>query len=137
MDPVQALMQLGGLVAMIGLTYGPVVVLVALLNRRDRRQSRLLGTVLKELPPREFRGRVAVHVRCALLSRRSVLTLDMRACSPDEIWQAVGRLSRSLPPSVRLVVDGTPDPQCPATFTVEAASPLPLGSPSRPSVATG
>lgn len=134
---MHALMQLGGLVAMIGLTYAPVVVLLALLNLRDRRQSRVLGTVLKELPRREFGGRVAVHARCALLSRRSVLTLDMRACAREEIWPALARLSRSLPASVRLVVDGTLDPQLPGTFTVEATSPLPLRQPSRPSVAAG
>lgn len=137
MDLVQALMQLGGLVAVIGLTCGPVLVLLALLNRRDRRQARLVGTVLKELPRREFGGRVAVHVRCALVSPRSVVTVDMRACSREEIWEAIGRMSRSLPPRVQLVVDGTVDPQVPATFTVEATSRLRLRSPSRPSVAIG
>ncbi|HEV8662517.1 MAG TPA: hypothetical protein VGT06_05145, partial [Candidatus Methylomirabilis sp.] len=74
--------------------------------------------------------------RCALFSPRSVVAVDMRACSRDEIWEAVGRLSRRLPPRVRLVVDGTLDPQCPATFTVETTSPLPLRHRSRPSVAT-
>jgi len=61
----------------------------------------------------------------------------MRGCSRDEIWDAIGRMSRSIPPRVRLVVDGTMDPQVPATFTVEATSALPLCHPSRPSAATG
>lgn len=133
---MEALMPLGGLVAMIGLTYGPVVGLMALLNLRDRRQSRLHGSVLTQFGSLALRGRVAIQTRCALLSPRSVVAVDMRACSRDEIWEAVGRLSRSLPPRVRLVVDGTLDPQLPATFTVEATQPLPLRHPSRPSVAT-
>ncbi len=61
----------------------------------------------------------------------------MRACSRDEIWETVGRLSRTLPPSVRLVVDGRVDPEFPATVTVEATGSPPLCHPSRPSVAPG
>ncbi len=131
------LMQLGGLLVVIALTYGPLVALMVLLNLRDRRKSRLHRTVLKQFASRDLRGRVAIQVRCALLSPRSVVAIDMRACSRDEIWEAVGHLSRSLPPCIRLVVDGMVDPQSPATFTVEATSTLPLCHPSRPSVATG
>ena len=111
---MEGLTQLGGLVLTVGMTYGPVVALLGLLNLRDRRQSRLLGSVVQELPRGQFGGRLAVQVRSALLSPRSVVTLDMRACLCDEIWQAVARLSRSLPAGVRLVVDGTVDPHCPA-----------------------
>lgn len=134
---MQALMQLGGLVLMVAMTYAPVVVLLGLLNLRDRRQSRLLGNVMKELPAREFGGRLAVQVRSALLSRRGVVTLDMRACSRDEIWEAVARLCRSLPPAVRLLVDGTVDPQCPAPVTLAIRSRRPLACPSQPSAVTG
>lgn len=134
---MEALRQVGGLLLGIALTYGPVVGLMALLNLRDRRQSRLYTWAPKELASGHLRGRVAIQVRCALFSPRSVVAVDMRACSRDEIWEAVGRLSRRLPPRVRLVVDGTLDPQCPATFTVETTSPLPLRHPSRPSVAIG
>jgi hypothetical protein len=134
---MQALMQLGGLVLLVGMTYAPVVGLLGLLNLRDRRQSTLLGTVLGQLPWRELRGRLAIHARCALLSRRGLVRLDMRACSRDEIWEAVGRVSRSLPPSVRLVIDGTVDPQFPAAVTVEATGSPPRCHPPRPSVAPG
>ena len=111
---MEGLMQLGGFLLIVGITYGPVVGLLELLNLRDRRRSRLLGSVMKALAARHLSGRIAVHVHCALLSRRSAVMLDMRACSRDEIWDAIGRMSRNLPSRVRLVVDGTMDPQVPA-----------------------
>ena len=134
---MEGLMQVGGLLLAIALTYGPVVGLMALLNLRDRRQLRVLGTVLKQFASRDLLSRVAIRIRCALLSPRSVVAIDMRACSRDEIWETVGRLSRTLPPSVRLVVDGRVDPEFPATVTVEATGSPPLCHPSRPSVAPG
>ncbi|MCI0370456.1 MAG: hypothetical protein L0214_03530 [candidate division NC10 bacterium] len=133
---MEALMQVGGFVLMVRMTYGPVVALLGLLNLRDHRQSRLLGSVMQWFPPREFGGRLAVQVRCALLSPRSVVTLDMRACSREEIWQAVARLSRSLPPGVRVLVDGTIDPQCPAPVTLAIPGRRPLARPSHPSAVT-
>jgi len=134
---MEGLLQLGGLLLMVGMTVAPVVVLLGLLNRRDHRESRLLGRVMKALPPRQFGGRLAVHVRCALLSPRSVITLDMQACSRDEIWQAIARLSRSLPPGVRLLVDGTVDPQCPAAVRLAIRSRRPFAGPSHPSAVPG
>jgi hypothetical protein len=133
---MEALIQVGGLVLMVGMTYGPVVALLGLLNLRDHRQSRLLGSVMQWFPPREFGGRLAVHVRCALLSRRSVVTLDMRACSREEIWQAVARLSRNRPPAVRALVDGTIDPRFPAPITLAIPGRRPLACPSQPSAVT-
>lgn len=109
--PVRELMQLGGVLGVIAMTYGPVVLLLGLLNLRDRRESRLLGAVLNQFAARDFRGRLAVQVRCALLSPRGVVTVALRACSRDEVWEAVARVSRSLPPQVRLVVDGIADPR--------------------------
>jgi len=133
---MEGLMHFGGLVLVIGMTYGPVLALLGLLNLRDRRQSRLLGGVMQRLPRREFGGRLAIDVRCPLLSRRSVVTLDMRACSRDEIWQAVTRLSRSFPPGVRLLVDGTVDPQCPEPIRLAIPGRRPLACPSQPSAVT-
>lgn len=127
---MDALMQVGGLVLMIGMTYGPVVALLGLLNLRDHRQARLLGSVMQWFPPREFGGRVAIDVRCAVLSPRSVVTLDMRACSHEEIWHVVARLSRSLSPTVRVLVDGTIDPRFPAPVRLAIPGRRPLAFPS-------
>jgi hypothetical protein len=45
----------------VALTFGALVILLTLLNRRDRRASRLRHTVLDHLALPELRGRVGVH----------------------------------------------------------------------------
>jgi hypothetical protein len=126
----------GVVVLVTALTLGPVVALIALLNLRDRREGALLGAAIEPFASRDVRGRVAVRVRCAVFSRRSVVTIDMRACSREEIWNAIARLSESLPPRVRLVVGGTVDRRLPATFTVETSSRPQLSHASRASAPT-
>lgn len=131
------MMQLGGLLIGISFTLGPVVLLMGLFNLRDRRESALRTVVLQQVNSRDLRGLIAVRIRSALFSRRSLVTLDMRACSRDQIWDVITRLSQRLPPRVRLVVDGRVDQDLPATFMVETAGGQPLCRPARPSVATG
>src|SRR5215475_5451177 len=50
--------------------FGAMVILLTLLNRRDRRASWLRYTVLDELALPELRGHVGVQIHCAVLSRR-------------------------------------------------------------------
>lgn len=119
-----------------GLAGGPLVGLLVLLNRRDRRESALLGAVLAEFASPEFRGRIATQIRCALLARRSVVRVQMLDGSRDEIWDALMRLARRVPPSVRLVVEGNMDADSPAPFTVETTGRRPLRRLQRPWVAT-
>jgi hypothetical protein len=116
------MVQLGELALWLGLAVSPVLVPALLLNLRDRRESAVLGTVGAQLSSRELRGRIAVRVRCALLGKGGVVALDMRDCSQEEIWGAMVRLSRSLPPTVQLVVDGVVDRDAPVTFAVQAAA---------------
>ena len=134
---MRGLIQLGGLLVMIAMTYGPVIGLLGLLNRRDRRESAMLGSVLKQFAFPSFRGRIAAEVRCALFSRRSVVKVNALACSRDEIWDAIARLSRSVPSRVRLVIHATGDPELPAAFTVEIPGGQPGCRPPRASVAAG
>jgi hypothetical protein len=131
------LMQLGGLLVMIAMTYGPVVGLLGLLNRRDRRESAMLGRVLKQFASPNFRGRIAAEVRCAVFSRRSVVKVNALACSREEIWDAIARLSRSLPPRVRLVIHATGDPDFPGALTVETRGRQPSCRSPRATAATG
>lgn len=131
------MMQLGGLLIGFSFTLGPVVLLMGLFNLRDRRESALRTVALQQVNSRDLRGLIAVRIRSALFSRRSLVSLDMRACSRDQIWDVITRLSQRLPPRVRLVVDGRVDQDLPATFVVETAGRHPLCRPSRPSVATG
>jgi hypothetical protein len=85
---------------------GSMAILLTLLNRRDRRVSRLRHTVLDQLALPELRGRVGVHVRCAVCSRRSTVIVDLLAATPHEVWDVFARVASRLPPRIRLVVHG-------------------------------
>lgn len=124
------LMVLGAWIILAVLTFGPSLGYSWLLDLRDRRQSRLRATVLEQLGPSPARDRVEVRVHGALLSRRSIVTLDMRACSHEEIWDTIARLSQSLPPHARLVVDGMTNRQLPVTLTVRTREALSRPQPS-------
>lgn len=131
-------MEISGLVITVALILSPVAWAV-LLNLRDRRQSALYGTIMKQFVSEDFCGRVAIQIRCALLSRKGVATIDVLYCSQDEIWDVITRLSRipTLSPNVSLEMKGAVDRQCLATFIVATTRRQPLRRTSRPSLATG
>lgn len=131
------LMKLGVIILFFGLTLSPLVGLLLLLNRRDRRQARVLGTVLEQLSSPDLRGRVAARVRSGLLSPKSVVTVDVAGCSREEIWDIMTRLSQRLSPQIRLEVSGPQDRCFLATFTVETLGWRPPLRPPQPSLATG
>ncbi len=119
------------------MTFGPVVVLLSLLNLRDARAARLREAVLAELPLGELRGLIAIQIRCAVLSRRSLVRIDMVACTREQIWDAITRVPDILPPSVRLAVSGTVDRQFTSTFTLETKGRCKLYPLCQPSLVTG
>jgi hypothetical protein len=119
------------------MTFGPVVVLLSLLNLRDARAARLREAVLAELPLIELRGLIAIHIRCAVWSRRSLVRVDMVACTREQIWDAITRLPEILPPYVRLAVSGMVDRQFTSTFTLETTGRCRLYPLCEPSPVTG
>jgi hypothetical protein len=119
------------------LTFGPVSALLALLNRRDRRAAQLREAVLSQLPPRELRGLVGIQVHAGLFTRRGVVRLDMLACTRDQIWDVVPRLARTLPPHVRLQVNGAVDRRLTTTFTMQARGRQAFYGTGEPSVVAG
>jgi hypothetical protein len=134
---VHMLMEVTRIVLGSAITFGPVVVLLSLLNRRDRRTSQWRDVVLSQLPWHELRGLVGIQVHAGVLTRRSVVRLDMLACTCGQIWDAVLRLSRVLPPHVRLAVNGTVDRRLTTTFTLETRGRRALDHRSEPSVVAG
>ena len=118
-ETVNGLLQLGGLILVALVTMGPVFGLLLLLNRRDRHCDALLEKVWERIP-KELSSLIAVQVSCALFSSRSVVTVDMQACSRDEIWEAIARWSPHLPPRARLLVKGTVDRGPSGGVTLEA-----------------
>ncbi len=97
----------------------PVVALVVLLNRRDRRDAALFADACGAFSSQALRSDVAIQVCGRLFSRRAVVTVDMRIGSREEIWDAMTRLRRRLPPRVQLRVDGTMEPALRTRLTVE------------------
>ncbi len=118
------------------LTVGPILGLVLLLNRRDRRREQLLG-MLWHLTAWDLRSRIAIQARVAILSSRSVVSVYMLDGSREEIWEAVGRWCPQLPPHTRLLVEGAVGRGLPAVLRVEMACPPPASRMPRPSLLWG
>jgi hypothetical protein len=114
-EPVR---DVGVLVAAFTLAVGPVALLVGLLNRRDRREARVLGAVCRALSAQAMRSDVAVGVRCRLLRDGGLVVVDVGAV-PGELWDAVARLRAVLPPAVRLRVVAPGDRSHRTRLTVE------------------
>jgi hypothetical protein len=106
----------------VAITFGAVVILLTLLNRRDRRASRLRHTVLDHLALPELRGCVGVHIQCAVFSRRRAVIVDLLAGMPHEVWNVFIRLASRLPPRVRLVVYSAPDSRFTRPFGLETTT---------------
>lgn len=115
---MEAFMVVGRVAVVLALTLGWPIIWLMLLNLRDRRQDRVLQTVLGEVNSRELMGQVAVRVRSGLVSRRSVVMVHILAYSPNEIWEIMTRLSRRLSPEVRLELTGTVGREPVTPFTV-------------------
>lgn len=121
------LRDLGMLLVALGAGAGPVGALVALLNLRDRREAALFRVACGAFSSEAVRSDVAIRVRCGLLGRGGVVAVDLRACSPAELWTAMTRLRRVLPPSARLRIEGTMGRSLRTRLTVERLDAPPAG----------
>jgi hypothetical protein len=106
----------------VAIILGAVMILLTLLNWRDRRVAGLRHTVLDQLAMPALRGRVGVHIQCAVLSRRRAVILDLLAGTPHEVWNVFTRLATRLPPRVRLVVHSAPDSGLTRPFALETTT---------------
>jgi hypothetical protein len=103
------LIRLGQLVLGFMAITGPLIVLLLFLEARDRRESSLCGIILKQLNSPNLRGLFSFRIRHGLLSGRGAVIVDLWGCSSEQVWGTTMQLSMSLPPKVRLVVNGTMD----------------------------
>jgi len=105
--------EIGGFALSLALGVGPVAVLVvlfALLNRRDRCQARLLSLVARQFPGKALRSDIVIEARCPMLAGGGVVRVDIRH-DGGEVRHVIERLRQNLPPLVRLlVVDGLSKP---------------------------
>src|SRR5262245_48141007 len=105
--------EIGSLALSLALGSGPVavlIVLIALLNRRDRRRDRLLSIVARQLTGEEVRGDVTFEARCPLLAGGGVVRVDVGRLDGRVARPVIDRLHLTLPPMVRLAIESAPHP---------------------------
>src|SRR5262249_59886466 len=101
--------------------------LSGLRRRRDRRQEGFVSLVARQLTGEEVRGDVTVEARCPLLSGGGVVRVDVGRLDGRVARRVIERLRETLPPVVRLAIEGAPDPahvvELPGTRRVLRARP--------------
>jgi hypothetical protein len=102
----------------LGATLGPILGLLLLLNRRDRRRAELRRRA-EDLIARDLRDFVGIEVRCPVIFGRDVVAVDMQSCSWEEVQHAVDRWAGALSPRVRLLIEGKVNQGVPALVAVE------------------
>jgi hypothetical protein len=120
------LVRVTELLLFLGATLGPILGLLLLLNRRDRRQAALRRQV-ERLSAWDLRDFVGIEVRCPILLGRDIVAVDMRSCSWEEVRHAVDRWTCTLSPGVRLLVEAKVNQGIPALVAVESALRQPPG----------
>lgn len=104
----QLLIHIGHVLVGFMIVLGPVIVLLLILEVRERREAVLRRIILEQLRSPDLRGLFTFRIRHGLvLGSRAVVNLW--DCSKEQIWDTTARLSMSLPPEVRLVVNFTMD----------------------------
>jgi hypothetical protein len=127
---LELLFRFGQLILGFASMLGPVILLMLLLKYRDQRKSTLCNVVLHELNSPDLRGLYALDIRCGLLPWRDTVLMDMSNSSNKEIWDTTMRLSLSLPPKVRLVVNGTMDQKSRLGFAIKVKREAPSTHPT-------
>jgi hypothetical protein len=85
------------------------MMLIVLLNLRDRRRAKLLDVVSGQFESAALRSDVAISIEAALLSECALVVVDMPDYSQAEAREAFGRLSKVLSPQVGLLLRGGPE----------------------------
>lgn len=130
---MDGLTRLAHLIVLLAVVVGPLVAWLLLLNRRDRREGRVHTALSRVLHAPDLDERLAVQVRCGVLSPRCVARVYFSALSVGEFWAFGTRLARIVPRHVRLVLDGTIDARAPASVRAEVVNVATLpGAPRAP-----
>jgi hypothetical protein len=115
----QSLIHIGQTLAGFMIATGPVIILLLILNARDRRESTLRFIVLKQLSSPNLKGLFSFRIRRGSLLGRNTVTLNLEESSREQIWDTTMHLSMNLPPEARLVVNGTMDQKHKMGFALE------------------
>lgn len=88
--------------------FGPIALILWVLNARDQRESKLFAIVLGELNRPHLRGLFTVKVKSWPL-RADTVVVDFWNCSREQMWNVIESLSTKLPTHVQLEVNGITD----------------------------
>ena len=105
----QLLIHIGRTLVGFIIVTGPVLILCLILKVRDRRESKLRFIILKELSSPNLKGLFTFRIRHGLLPGGDTVIVNLWDISREQVWDTTMHLSMSLPPDVRLVVNGTMD----------------------------
>jgi hypothetical protein len=96
----------------LALQLGAILLVLMLLNARDRRRARATGIVLGACATPLRRGWLSCRVRAPLWSRRTIAVVDVSGCDAEVAWPTMRHLVAVLPPDITLAVemcrDGAP-----------------------------
>ncbi len=95
---------------------GPLVLQIAFLRGRDRREAALRTAVLQELNAPNLRGLFSLAIKSRLFGSDTVI-VDLRGCSREQAWDLTERLSGRLPAHVRVEVNGISGCRLNSTWT--------------------
>jgi hypothetical protein len=114
---IELVTSLGKLVVGFLCILGPLVIAIALLRTRDRREAALSIRVLQELNAPNLRGLFSVDVKSRPFGVDRVI-VDLWSCSREQVWDLMERLSARLPAHVRVEVNGINGSRLNSTWTL-------------------
>jgi hypothetical protein len=91
--------------AFLALELGAILLLLVLLNARDRRRARAIGVVLGAFAMPLRRGWLSLRIDAPLWSYRTIAVVDVSAGDAEAIWPIVRYLVDVLPPDITLAVE--------------------------------
>jgi hypothetical protein len=113
----ELLLSLGKLTMGFLCILGPLVLSIAFLRSRDRREAALSTKILQGLNASELRGLYSVKVRSHWIGADKVI-VDLWSCSRDQVWDLMERFSAQLPENIRVEVNGINSSRLNSTVTL-------------------
>src|SRR5260370_29809777 len=89
----------------LALQLGAILLVLMLLNARDRRRARATGIVLGACATPLRRGWLSCRVRAPLWSRRTIAVVDVSGCHAEVALPTMRHLVALLPPDITLAVE--------------------------------
>jgi hypothetical protein len=126
----QLLFHIGHLLGGFIVVSAPVIILLLILNDRDRREATLRGIILDRMNAPNITGLYTLRIRRRLLMGKDTVIINLGDSAKEQIWDTTMHLSLSLPPHVRLIVNGTIDGKRNVGFSLKVNGVNPFDCPA-------